>query len=329
MSRYVMGIDGGGTKSHLAIFSGDASLVAFGSWGPLNHEVLPGSFGQLEKELHAFFSKTADPYGIKPEDISYAVLGLSGVDTKEQHRVISEMLKRLGLSRFTLCNDSYPGIAAVCSDNTGICAINGSGCTIAGINAAGKMLQIGGIGELSGDLGGSSQISMSVLGAVYASMFRGGEPTALAQPVLEAIGAKSKYDYADAVAARLADGKFQIQSINRLLFEYSGDGVAQRLLSDIAQNYAGGISCMLRELGFTPENPVHIIFAGSVFVKEKNPVLNDMIQKKLKDLCPGFSFICTLLKVPPVAGAAIWALRGTGAAKDISARVCAQLEGKF
>ena len=328
MSRYVMAIDGGSTKSHLAIFKHDAGLVAFGSWGPLNHEVLPGSFVQLEKELHEFFSKTAKPHGIKPEDITYAVLGISGVDTKEQHRIISGMLKRLGFARFTLCNDSYLGIAAACPDNTGICAINGSGCTIAGINAAGKMLQIGGIGELSGDLGGSSQISNRLLGAVYGALFRGGEPTALTQPVLKAIGANSKYDYADAISARLADGNC-IQGINRLLFEYSDDGVAQRLLSDIAQNYAGGISCMVHELGFTQKEPVHVIFAGSVFVKEKNPVLNDMIKKKLKHLCPGYSFICTLLKVPPVAGAAIWALSETGAAKDISTRVEEQLKGKF
>ena len=326
MSRYVMGIDAGGTKSHLAIFDDEASLVAFGSWGPLNHEVLPGSFGQLEKELHAFISKTAQPHGIGPGDIAYAVFGLGGVDTKEQHRVISDIITRLGIARFTLCNDAYLGVAAACPDNTGICAINGSGCTIAGIGAAGEMLQIGGIGELSRDLGGASQISMSVLGAVYESLFREGGPTALARPVLEALGIKDKYDYTDAVSAKLTDKSFHMPGLNRLLFQYSDDGVSQRLLSDIAKNYTGGISCMLRELDFSHENPVHIVFAGSVFAKEKNPVLIDMIKEMLADLHPGSSFIYTILKVPPVAGAVIWALRGIGITKDVSGRVSAQLE---
>jgi len=326
VGRYVMGVDAGATKSHLAIFDTSANLVAFGSWGPLNHEVLPGSFGQFEQELRAFMHQTASPRGIVLADIEYAVFGLGGVDTKEQHRIISGIIQKLGVERFTLCNDAYLGVAAACPHGSGICAINGSGCTIAGINPGGEMLQIGGIGELSKDLGGASQIGMSVLGAVYESLFRGGEPTALARPVLEALGAKDKYDYADAVSEKLADQSFHISALNKLLFQYPDDNTAGKLLSDIAQNYAGGTSCMIRELAFPAGEPVHFVFAGSVFTKEKSPVLIDMTKEKIAELSPGYTLHYTVLKAPPVAGAVIWALRETGVADGVLNRVNKQLE---
>ena len=49
MTEYVIGVDIGATKSHLALFDSSGSLVDFGQWGPLNHEALPGSFAQFEE----------------------------------------------------------------------------------------------------------------------------------------------------------------------------------------------------------------------------------------------------------------------------------------
>jgi N-acetylglucosamine kinase-like BadF-type ATPase len=325
MNRYVIGLDSGASKSHLAVFDTDGSLIAFGSWGPLNHEVLPGSFAQLEKELGEFIAGVLRPRGLGSEAVAYAVFGLGGVDTKRQHGIISGIIKKIGVERFTLCNDAYLGIAAACPDNVGVCAINGSGCTIAGISPQGKMLQIGGIGDFSRDLGGAGTIGMSVLGAVYESLFRCGEPTALTQPVFEILGIKNKYDYIDAVSEITTREDFRLPDLNRLLFEHSGDAVSQRLLLEIAKNYAGGINCIIRELGFARGQAVTIVFAGSVFSKEKNPVLTNMIKGRLAALCPEYLLKYTVLKVPPVAGAIIWALGKLGAPESALSRVGAQL----
>jgi N-acetylglucosamine kinase-like BadF-type ATPase len=278
----------------------------------LNHEVLPGSFEQQEAELHEFVQKACRSVGIDCSDVDYGVFGIAGVDTKEQHRIISGTIRKLGLGGFTVCNDAYLGVAAACPENTGICAINGTGCTLAGIDTQGNMLQIGGIGELSIDLGGGRQMGLSVLGAVYESLYRNGKTTALTRPFLDMLGIADKIDYADTIMQKVNEDMTFIPSLNKLLFEYSNDDVAQEILSKVAANYAGGISCMVDELDFGETGLVYVVFIGSVFTKEKNPILIDMIKSKLAAMSPNHTFSYTTLSVPPVAGAVIWALRENG-----------------
>ena len=40
MTEYVIGVDIGGTKSHLALFDTEGNFVDFDHWGCLNHEGL-------------------------------------------------------------------------------------------------------------------------------------------------------------------------------------------------------------------------------------------------------------------------------------------------
>lgn len=327
MANYILGVDVGGTKSHLAIFGTDGGKIGFYSRGGLNHEDMPGSFAQLERELGEFMRSALERHGITPEDIGYAVLGMAGVDTKEQHRIVSDIIARLGIRVFTLCNDAFLGIPAACSGGSGICAINGTGCTIAGIDARGKMLQIGGVGALSNDLGGGSQMGRAVVAAVYSSLFRRGKPTLLKDMLFDALGISDKHEMTGTLAEMLTDGELRISSFNRLMLEAGGlgDEVSLELLDSIACNYAGGVTCMLDELDFPEADETHIVFAGSVFVKAEHPVLLDMIKQKLAGMNPERRFCHTLLGQPPVAGAVAWALREYGAEPAAVRRVFEQL----
>ncbi|MDR0497272.1 MAG: hypothetical protein LBH42_06640, partial [Treponema sp.] len=177
MSEYVIGVDIGATKSHLALFDTAGTLVDFAHWGPLNHETLPGLFAQFEDEFGQFVTSCLSKNGITINQIAYSALGVAGVDTKRQHSITSEKLKKLGIEKFTLANDAFLGIPAGSPAGTGICAINGTGCTLAGINQEGKMLQIGGVGYISADPGGGGVMGEKVVSAVYSELFRRGKPT--------------------------------------------------------------------------------------------------------------------------------------------------------
>ena len=192
MTEYVIGIDIGSTKSHLALFDTDGSLVELNHWGPLNHEMLPGSFAQFEDELGRFVSETLSKYQIAMKQVSYSVLGIGGVDTRRQHGIVSGILRRLGFGGFTLVNDAFLGIPAGSPGGVGICAINGSGCTLAGINSEGKTLQIGGVGYVSADYGGGGMLGEKVVAAVYSELFRMGEPTTMTPAIFRKLGISSK-----------------------------------------------------------------------------------------------------------------------------------------
>ena len=330
MKEYVIGVDIGATKSHLALFDTEGNFVDLGHWGPLNYECLPGLYAQFEDEFGQFVAHVLSKNGIAMKQVSFSVLGVGGVDTKKQHGTISEILRKLRFEKFTLVNDAFLGIPAGTGTGSGICAINGSGCTLAGINKKGEMMQIGGVGDVSADMGGGGNMGGRVVSAVYSELFRRGVPTLMTGLLFEKLGITSKYDYVEKIHEKTLDGSFNINRCSPLLFEAAGqnDAVAVGILREIAANYADGISCMIEELFFPSDEELAVVFAGSVFVKGEHPMLLDELKAKLRRDNPHHRFGFKLLDVPNVAGAVVWALNALKNTLsnngDFYDRVCAQ-----
>ena len=329
MKEYVIGVDIGGTKSHLAIFDTNANFLDLCHWGPLNHEVLPGSFTQFEEEFDQFLTGMMKKHNLEMEQIKYSMLGVAGVDTKIQHEKISGILGRIGLKNFTLTNDAFLGIPAGnrSGTGTGICAINGTGCTLAGINREGRKMQIGGVGVFSADMGGGNYIGGKLLSAVYRELFRKGEATLMTELLFKRINVTSKYDYLETILAKVEEGSLKIGSLNSLVFEAAagGDSAAIFILQEIAANYAGGILCMIDDLEFPQDDELCIVFAGSVFVKGEHPILLDKIKENIAKGSPGHKVKYIKLDVQNVAGAVVWALNSLHGKNNFYEKVYSRL----
>ncbi len=305
---YVMGVDAGGTKSHLVLFDLQGNLAGTAVWGTLNHEMMPDSFPQFARELGSFVQAGLAPRNLSPADIACAVFGVAGADTEEQHAIIGGIIRDLGFPNWHLYNDAFLGIPAGSPDGTGICAINGTGATLAGIDASGRKMQIGGIGDYSDDRAGAGQLGRYVLSAVYSSLYRSGPQTALAGRLFDILGISDKADYVEALTRKIARDEVDVAQLNRLLFECGdkGDAVSLAILMDTAENYSGAIRCMARELDFPLDKEVHVTLAGSVFVKERSPLLRDMLMRITREAMPERHFAFTVLDIPPVGGAVLW-----------------------
>lgn len=323
MRKYVIGMDIGGTKSHLALFDIDGNFIDLGHWGCLNHEGLEGSFSQLENELKQFVTQIITKNGITMKQIVYSAFGVAGVDTKEQHEIISRIFKKLGFEKFTMANDAFLGIPAGSKTGTGICAINGTGCTLAGLNKKGEMLQIGGIGFLSADMGGGGYISERILSVVYCELFRKGKSTILTSYLFEKLGITSKYDYVE----KITGGTLNIYNLAPMIFDAvkQNDPVAADILREIADSYANGITAMIEELKFPANEELYIVLAGSVFVKGEHPLLIDSLKEKVLKDNPDRLITYNLLNIPNVAGAVIWALNMLNNSSSFYEKVCSQL----
>ena len=326
MPDYVMGVDVGGTKSHLSIFDRDANFVGLGEWGGLNHEGMPGSYTQLEEEFGNFLGQVTSKYGISMKQVSYSVLGMAGADTIEQHEKISAVLKKLGFGRHTLVNDSFLGIPAGSKTGTGIFAINGTGCTLAGINNKGKMLQIGGVGYVSSDRGGGSNMTRFLISAVFSELFRKAEASSMTPMFMNYLGITDKHDFVEKIYEKNSSNTLDRLACINMVFEAAGknDPVAVRFLREVAESYAGGISTMIDEMEFSRDETVSIVLAGSVFVKGANPVLIGALKDYMKGFNPDHKLEYILLDLPPAAGAAIWALNILNGKIAYYDKVCAE-----
>jgi Predicted N-acetylglucosamine kinase len=311
MNGYVLGVDGGGTKTHYALYHPQTNHLDVLTAGPSNHEGMPGSFAQLKNELGENIYALLSKNHLAPDDIAMSMLGLSGVDTARQHQIISGILQELSLARFVLTNDAYLGIKAGAKSGSGICAINGSGCSVAAIDQAGGRVQVGGLGDYTCDFGGSHSFVPFSVGAVYSELFRCGEPTLLTPMMMDLLAVKDKYAIVEEIALRLVTNRKPfILAISKLLFEAcdKGDSVALGLLRQSGDSYAHSIAGAMRELAFQKDKPVEIILAGSLFTKQPNPAMPDALKSTLQTLQPEYEFDLKRLHTPNVAGALLWAL---------------------
>lgn len=331
MGNYVLGLDGGGTKTQAALFDINANLIDLINWGATNHEVLHGGFAELKNELDKLLNRLLNKNCIDRKDIISSAFGLAGVDTKKQHKIIADIIKDLGIENFILTNDAYLGIKAGCPSGVGISVINGTGCTVAGIDKTGTMLQIGGQGELTGDVGGGGTIGMEAIRRVYNHLFRLEPYTLLKDILFQQLGITSKYDFMEALTNALENGLLDTGEVGKQVFEAAnmGDDTAIDILRTVGRELGRSVNGAVSELDFNDEETIEVVLAGSVNVKGNNPSLVNALKEEVTKKNPEKRFNFIILEQPPVAGAAIWALERTSYKEgDLYKRVIEQFADK-
>jgi len=328
MSNYLLGVDGGGTKSHLVVFDRDGKCVCATAYGALNHEVMEGSYTELEERLLEVIPRTFNNAGIKAEDVAEAVFGVAGVDTTAQMKIVSDIIQKTGLQHFTVCNDAVLGVPAGSPHCAGICAISGTGFKVAAIDYSGVALDTCGLGAYTDDKGGGSWFGLRACGMVYNSLYRLSRPTIMQDMVFSLFGISRKEEYLDAVTESLYGETNQYDSValNSIAFKAAaeGDAVALDILAESASQYAGAIVRLVLDMDFPEDKVLNITFAGSVFIKQEVKILPEMIEKLVADELKARGVLgnrnepevrrinYTYLQAPPVAGAVIWAAKKAG-----------------
>ena len=320
MSRLILGVDGGGTKSHLAIFDEKSKCVNTVHYGALNHEGMPGSYGELEERLGELLSGAVKDAGAEMNDVAFAVLGIAGVDTNAQQVLISDMITKIGLKNQITCNDAFLGVPAGCPECVGICAINGTGFKLAAIDYSGNALETCGLGAFTDDFGGGPWYGHRTIGTVYNELYKLGRPTLMRDMMFDLLGITRREDYLEVFMDKYYSGKINGVALNSIAFNAAelGDEVAIGILDDSAEQYAGAIARLVMDMDFPREKPVHVTLAGSVFVKQKVQVLHKLIEKRVDEALNGQQVTYTKLDASPVAGAVMWASQKAGFNLDIT-----------
>jgi N-acetylglucosamine kinase-like BadF-type ATPase len=148
---------------------------------------------------------------------------------------------------------------------------------------------------------------------VYNELFRLGRPTIMRDMLFELIGVTRKEDYLETISEGLYNETIDSVAINSIMFNAAelGDAVALGILEESAEQYAGGIARLAMDLDF-PEDRLLYVTLGSVFVRQKVKILQDMIAQRVRDTLGERTVEYLQLNAPPVAGAVIWAAQKAG-----------------
>ncbi|MEI6101250.1 MAG: BadF/BadG/BcrA/BcrD ATPase family protein [Eubacteriales bacterium] len=312
MTQYVLGVDGGGTKTDCALFAIDGHPVDFLQWGPVSHEHLDGGYEACEREILLMLRTLLEINKILPQQIVSAVFGIAGVDTSYQKKKITQMIAKIALPNFIVCNDGFLGIKAGTSNGRGINVINGTGCSFQGINANGEMMQIGGQSVVMDDVAGGYIIGRQMIAMVHRELFLDGEKTALTPMLMHEAGVSSREELMDELVRRVGDKTMQIKHLSHLVFEAATqkDAVSLRYLTAMGHHMADYCKALIRSLSLYEEETIEIVLIGSAFLKAADKTHIKSMQEDIICDYPGAIF--KPLEVRPVCGAVLWAFTDCG-----------------
>jgi N-acetylglucosamine kinase-like BadF-type ATPase len=306
-TKYIIGVDGGGTKTDYLVFTQEGEWVDSLRVGSRSHEVLTGGFAEAEEMILSDLEHLWKKHSIAKSQIAAAAFGMAGIDTPAQLTKIKEILNKAALNKYVVANDSILGIKAGCPSGVGICSINGTGTVASGINEKGEILQIGGIGFATGDSAGGNYIASLTIRAVYDYYFRCGSKTILVDQIMNLFAIADPMEIPNVISDRFYTDRNLDKIIVTYLFQAANakDEVAMGIVQEVADQLAKSVSgCML---GLDFKGIPDIILAGSVWTKSDCPLLLSHFKDSVfrytgKNISP------TPLQVIPAAGAVLWAL---------------------
>lgn len=300
--EYVMGIDGGGTKTIAVISDINGNIAAQSTAGSTNpnvaatHELeaaFQNLFDSLEKQL---------PDGLS--NITCAFAGISGAGNQENKRNLQKLLKHLLPEHITIQveADTINALYSGTYGKHGMVQISGTGSITYGINSKGQQGRVGGWGYLFGDEGSGYDIGRQGMIAALKSFDGRGLDTILLQMMYEHFDV----DHPQGLIRKIYSSpvpKSEISPLSKIVFAaYKlNDPIAINILSNVGREIAHSIKTLYQKLFKVEENAAAVLCGGIFNEKE---ILPGLLRNELS-ADPGIRLI--LPKVPPVAGSLIGA----------------------
>ncbi len=316
----LVGIDGGGTKTHALALNEHGKVIGAGIGGQSNyHQIgLPAALRVLQDVCQQALQ------GERADVIAFC---LADCDTEIDRVRLSEGIAALNLAeRFVCYNDSFAALRAGSTQRWGVGIICGTGFNACAIGPDGRTAKLHSLGPLTGDWGGGYGLGEAVFGAVYRADEGRGAPTTLSKLFLEAM----QVDDLEVVTQRLIDGEIDpalIAGLAPLVFAAAdrGDQVALALVRRQADEIAVAALALLRRLGMLGA-AVDVVLAGGV-LRGGAAQLIPLITRTITADNP--SARIHWLSVPPVIGAAFLAFDQCGLPTSSLEGIKEQLAGDF
>jgi N-acetylglucosamine kinase-like BadF-type ATPase len=298
MSKVILGIDGGGTKTHALLVDLDGNILATAANGGANWERT--GIAATQASLQEIVNRVLSDAGLTSSNITAATFGLAGIDWESDKELFVPTVKALNLPTNTaFINDSIAALFAGNPSGIGCVSIAGTGGKTSGRSAT-KTLQT--MGMDLGEGGGAGQLVSLALDYI-ARIHHGIEPpSGLTELILADSGFSNETELFKAVARE----EFRIsEDLAPEIFELcaSGDKGAMTIAVTVANQHALDVIAMLKKLVLT-DSTVNVIRAGGLHTAGC-AIFDQTFENALKSGHPGA--VTQVLDISPVYGAVIHA----------------------
>lgn len=309
--EYLIGVDGGATKTLAVVGSNDGRILGAGLSGGSNHQTVgPAAAGASVWEA---VNGALAGAGISLNQVARTVLGLSGADYPPDFALLEATANRLFPdSNVEIVNDSWVALRAGTRRHWGVVSVAGTGSNAAGINPSGDTAIVIGMNYELGTKGGAGDIVRDAFHFAFRAAQRTGPSTQLETEIPRFLGAADMASVREQAYTKGTDFFMQLARMAPLVFSLAseGDKVCQDILVAVGEAQGQAATGVIHTLGMSGMD-VEVILAGSLWTADC-PLMRDAFALALHRSAP--VAIPRLPEFQPVAGAFLMALDHEGTA---------------
>ena len=303
-SKYVIGIDGGATKTAAVVCDLKKSILAEAHTGGSNalnigFDTAAQTILDLIEECRRTLDCTISRFGS-------IVAGLAGMGREADRLDMESLLKKIAVERgwhltdVSVESDARITLEGAFGGKPGIVIIAGTGSLVVAKDAKGAMHRAGGWGRIIGDDGSAYDIGREALRAVAHAIDGTGPKTALTK----LLAVNFNLDSQESIINAVYKNSFDIAGIAPFVIQAAGksDAAADEILRKEAFLLADGVGVLLRHVR---SKNVPLAFAGGLL--SMNSTYSKILQAILKKRFPKIRFQDP--QQGPALGAALLAIR--------------------
>ena len=315
--RLVLAVDGGNSKTDVALVRGDGAVLALVRGGPSSphHLGVAGSVGVLR----GLFDEAIALAGLDAPVVDVGRLLLAGLDLPVEEQRLHEAVAPLGWARdLAVANDTFAVLRAGTERGWGVAVVCGAGINCVGVGPDGRHARFPALGAISGDWGGGFDVGLAALSAAARSEDGRGRPTSLERAVPSHFGLRAPSELAEAVHLDQIPLRRLVELAPVVFDEAAADPVAAELVERLATEIVVLAQVALRRLDLEGR-PVELLLGGGLF-QHADGSLVELIRAGLSD-----DVTVRATAQPPIVGAALLGLDALGAGAEAQARVRSEL----
>jgi len=298
---YIIGMDGGGTKTHCIIASLEREVL-FECTGRASNFLTIGT-EKVCSNLFELMNECKEHLKIDFTEIKIILLGTTGAgrsnDAERLENAFHDFIKDRNINlNFHVESDARIALEAAFSGRPGSILIAGTGSIMFGKDSAGNIHRVGGFGRFIGDEGSGFSLGKKGLIAVSKEFDGRGSDTLLSKLVKE----KFRIDTLEKLITEVYRNQFDIASAAPLVIEAAekNDIAALKIIDEETDELVLHISAMAKKLR---QHIFEVSFIGGIICNEN--IFSEKLREKIKNQLP--NVVIKPAENPPAYGAVLMA----------------------
>jgi N-acetylglucosamine kinase-like BadF-type ATPase len=283
--QYVLGVDGGNTKTIAIVAALDGAIMGTGRGGcsdiynaSIDGTNLPNSAAAAIANIESAIETALQAAQVKAVDLVTAVFNMAGADWPEDFVLLETAMKVRGYGQsLTVQNDAMGVLHAGVADNIGVSVICGTGAATGARGPDGRTWHSS---MWQDQIQGSLAMSRTAFDAVIRSELGIEAPTTLKQRFLDYFGLESVEEMLHLFTGRVQRQTKRLDGLTRFLLDEAeaGDVVARQIVQEHGRALGNYAVVAARFVGLE-RTPFSLVLAGGVLRHPSKLLANTIIER--------------------------------------------------